>query len=783
MHRLTISMLQFWPMDILSSSIGSPRIGPQRELKRALESYWAGKSSWGELRKQANRIESQGLLSQKEAGLDLIPAGDFCLYDQMLDASVMYGLIPKRFKKIKSLYPDTYFGMARGNRESEASEMTKWFDTNYHYLVPEIDQKPRLSRNLVLSAADRAKKTLDPSSTKLTLLGPLTILGLAKGYTQGQFAGLVQSLGRAMAQAVKETCEKHPGLGMIQIEEPALVMDRFGKKELKVLEKIYIQIQEASGDVPILLQSYFGYPAHLDWYLSQPFDGFGLDFVREPEIMAKLKNKKFPKNKILAAGIVDGRNVWKADLVKAHETLEKIIDATNPSQFIVQPSSSLMFLPYSLAAEKSLDPEIKSWLAFGRDRLDEVVLLARALREGGSALAADLKKSQVVRKKAATSSKRHRPTVQKRIKSLRAKDFRRKSSLAARLKMQAKKLNLPIYPTTTIGSFPQTPELRILRAAFRGGRIQKQEYQRGIEARIAHCVGVQEALDIDVLVHGEFERTDMVEYFGQKLEGFSFTLSGWVQSYGSRCVRPPIVHGDVERTEPMTIEDAKFAQGLTKRPMKGMLTGPVTILNWSFVRDDIARKDVAFQIGLAIRDETVGLETAGLPMIQIDEPALREGLPLKKAKEKEYLTWSVEAFRLSASGVRDSTQIHTHMCYGEFQDVIKAIRGMDADVISVEASRSKGEAIETFGKGRYSGEVGPGAYDIHSPRIPTTAEMLKTLRACLRQLKPSQLWVNPDCGLKTRKYHEVLPSLRNMVAAAKLLRAEMPRGSKPKSRR
>jgi len=743
-------------MDIWSSNLGYPRMGAKRELKKALEGYWQGKISQEELQNTALTLQQQNWQTQKEAGIDLIPVGDFSLYDHMLDMAVMLGFIPKRFRKdgIKADL-NTYFIMARGAKDTPALEMTKWFDTNYHYIVPELDIEPSLLENHLLKSCKLAQK-LD-INPKPILVGPFTFLKLSKEAGVKK-VDVVSSLVEVYQTILKELAESN--VKWVQIDEPALVLD-MEEDEIKLVEEIYQTL--STGGLNIILQTYFGGVSFYERVVNLSVQGIGLDFVRTEENLENLRQLGFPKDKILGIGIVNGRNVWRTDIKKAFNLTQEIIKIANPQGVIIQPSCSLLHLPVTVSLETQLPAEVKNILAFAQERLGEIALLTKALKEGTlpkDVFSHDLEVHPL-------------PEVKERVKNLKPEDFERTIPYADRASKQQTILNLPLFPTTTIGSFPQTKDVRQTRARFNRGEVSKEQYEQFIKEKIAFCIGVQEGLGIDVLVHGEFERSDMVEYFAQKMTGFIVTKNGWVQSYGSRCVRPPIIYADVSRPAPMTVKEITYAQSLTTKPVKGMLTGPVTILNWSFVREDIPRSEVAYQIALALRDEVLDLEKVGIKIIQIDEPAVREGLPLKKKDRSAYLEWAVKAFRLTHAPVKPETQIHTHMCYAEFQDIIEAIDAMDADVISIECSRSQGDIISTFEDYHYQKGIGLGVYDIHSPRVPSLEEMLAILHRCLKVLKPQQLWVNPDCGLKTRQWKEVIPSLQNMVAAAKALRKEI----------
>ena len=744
-------------MEILTSNLGYPRIGKGRELKKALEGYWQDKISEDELKETALNLQVENWGYQREIGIDLIPVNDFSLYDHMLDMATMFGFIPKRFNyKEKAPVPlSIYFTLARGREGIAPLEMTKWFDTNYHYLVPELDTMPCLLENRPLISYSLARERADING-KPVIVGPYTFLRLSKIFLDKR------SLISALIDVYKEALIslKEAGAVWVQMDEPALVLD-LEEEDIRLVEGVYKVLADIG--LNIILQTYFGVLSFYERITNLPIGAIGLDLVRGEENLENIRKYGFPSDKILSLGIVDGRNVWRTDLNKVSNLVKEVLEVAKPKGLILQPSCSLIHLPISIELEGDIDSNIKGRLSFANERLKEIVKLARILK-GEEGIKEDVDNFEQIG---------CIPEVRERVKKLKASDFERGIPYEERRKRQQAALNLPLFPTTTIGSFPQTGDVRRIRARYKKGQIGESDYKAFIRERMAYCIGVQEGLGLDVLVHGEFERSDMVEYFAQKLTGFLVTKNGWVQSYGSRCIRPPIIYGDVSRKEAMTLEEITFAQSLTKRPVKGMITGPVTILNWSFVRNDIPKKEVAYQIALALKEEVLDLEKAGIKIIQIDEPALREGLPLKKRMRGDYLEWAVKAFRLVTSKVRPETQIHTHMCYAEFSDIIEAIDGMDADVISIECSRSQGDNIDVFEKFHYKKGIGLGVYDIHSPRVPSTEEILVTLRRCLKVLRPEQLWVNPDCGLKTRQWEEVIPSLKNMVKAAEILRREV----------
>jgi len=738
-------------MKALVSNIGYPSIGDNRELKFLVEKFWKKEIKSGELSSSANELFQRNI--SKQSGLDIAPVGEFSFYDRMLDITVLLNLIPDRFKGLKSR-EELYFAMARGK---DAMEMSKWFNTNYHYLIPELDPslKPSLNRDFSDTLMSMFGGHFDEKH-KYALIGPFTFVKLSKNYTD--FDKTFKDVSAAYLDFISQLRSK--GLKYLQLEEPYLVKGA-STKELKLLEDFLSKAGE--GGLKVILQTYFESVPDLKSVLSLPSFGIGLDFVSSGRNLKELKKAGLPKGKALFAGVINGRNIWKSDLNAAESLIKELGSLVSGGELYLQPSCSLLHVPVSAKCETGLPELLRDQLAFADEKIAELLVLK-------GAKAAELEKSSKSVKSFASSKERIRKTVRDRLSALKEKDFKRAASFSSRKKAQQSKLNLPVLPTTTIGSFPQTPEVRKTRLAFRKGEISQDKYREFIEGKIRELIKLQEDLDIDVLVHGEFERTDMVEFFGEKLSGFARTANGWVQSYGSRCVKPPLIWGDVERQRPMTVAEIKYAQSLTKKPVKGMLTGPVTILNWSFVRDDIPRKDVANQIALALRNETVDLESAGISIIQIDEPALKEGEPLAESAVEEYYRWAVASFKLSSSGVKDETQIHTHMCYSEFNDIISHIADMDADVISVENARSKGELLDVFKKFNYKNDIGPGVYDIHSPYVPKTEEMEEKIKDNLKYLKKEQLWVNPDCGLKTRRDEEVLPALKNMVEAAKRVR-------------
>ncbi|MBR0652757.1 5-methyltetrahydropteroyltriglutamate--homocysteine S-methyltransferase [Roseomonas terrae] len=772
-------------MTVTVATLGFPRIGPRRELKTALESHWSGKSDAAALLATAAGLRGQAWARQRDLGADIVPSNDFSLYDQMLDTSAMVGAVPAIYGwKGGPVGLATYFAMARGSQgghvhhegcthshahEGEgapAAEMTKWFDTNYHYLVPEFTE----GQHFALSSTKAIDEFLEAKAqgilTRPVLIGPVTFLKLGKSRTEGfDQRALLPALLPIYAGVLKRLAAA--GADWVQIDEPCLVLD-LDDRDREMLRLAYAELVKAAPGLKLMLATYFGgLGDNLATALALPVQGLHVDLVRAPEQLDAVVAGARP-DLVLSLGVIDGRNIWKADLSAILDRVEPVVKAGR--NVILAPSCSLLHTPIDLDRETALDPEIRDWLAFAVQKVAELAAMARALNEGRDAVRSTLDAASAAVASRRTSPRINNPAVQKRAAQKDATLARRKSAFAARRRVQRARLNLPAYPTTTIGSFPQTPEVRKARADHDKGVIGDVAYEQFLRDETARTVQWQEEAGLDVLVHGEFERNDMVQYFGEQLSGFAFTKYAWVQSYGSRCVRPPIIFGDVARPQPMTVAWWEYAQSLTAKPMKGMLTGPVTILNWSFVRDDQPRSATCRQIAFAIRDEVVDLEKAGCAVIQIDEAALREGLPLRRGEWQHYLDWAVESFRITASGVADATQIHTHMCYSEFNDIIASIGAMDADVISIETARSQMELLDAFASYRYPAEIGPGVYDIHSPRVPAVGEMAALLTAAANRLPADQLWVNPDCGLKTRKWPEVKPAIANMVAAAQAAR-------------
>lgn len=770
-----------------SANLGFPRIGAKRELKKATEAYWKGSIDAPALLAAGAELRARHWKLQRDVGIDIIPSNDFSFYDQMLDMTAMVGAIPPRFlTDERPTHPngttraameaaaggagnadlDLYFAMARGSKAAPAMEMTKWFDTNYHYIVPEFHEGQTFSLSSRKAIDEFKEAKALGIHTRPVLIGPVTYLVLGKAKDDGlDTLSLLEGLLPVYAELLTEL--KAAGADWVQMDEPILALD-LTQPQRRALRLAYKHLAPVAPK--ILLASYFGeYGDNLSVATDLTVHGHHVDLVRGRSEAEKLL-KALPADRVLSLGVVDGRNVWRANLGSAFEMVEKAAKARGAENLEIAPSCSLIHAPVDLDGETKLDPELKGWMAFARQKLEEVATLTVAAVKGRSAVDAAFKASAAAVQSREASARIHDPKVAERMAVVSPEDLARKSPFEARRAKQRAAFSLPAFPTTTIGSFPQTEAVRKARAAHKRGELSEKDYVVFLREETEKAVRTQEALDIDVLVHGEFERNDMVEYFGEQLSGFAFTQNGWVQSYGSRYVKPPVIFGDVSRPKPMTVEWSAYAQSLTKRPMKGMLTGPVTILQWSFVRDDQPRSATCRQIALAIRDEVLDLEKAGIRLIQIDEPALREGLPLRRAEHDDYLQWAVDCFRLAASGVADETQIHTHMCYCEFNDIMPSIAALDADVISIETSRSDMELLEGFSDFKYPNEIGPGVYDIHSPRCPGAADMAKLLMKAKERLAPDQIWVNPDCGLKTRRWEEVKPALENMVAAAKQMR-------------
>jgi 5-methyltetrahydropteroyltriglutamate--homocysteine methyltransferase len=762
-------------MTILATNLGFPRIGSHRELKTATESYWAGKSPADALLKTAASLRARHWVVQQKAGIAHIPSNDFSLYDQMLDTIAMLGAVPPRYgHEGGSISLDLYFAMARGRQDAPAMEMTKWFDTNYHHLVPLLSAAQRftLTENRPLTSLREAAAIR--LRTRPVLLGPVSFLLLCKTTDGSDPLDLLGRLLPVYATILAELAQA--GASWVQVDEPALALD-LSPKAHTALSTAYAALVQ--GPAPeILLTSYFGpIGANLPTVMGLPVAGLHLDLARGSADLAPVLDG-WAAERWLSLGVVDGRNVWRTDMRAALATLQQVATRRGTRRLMVAPSCSLLHVPVDLAQETRLDADLRSWLAFATQKLEEVAALARGLDEGETAISAELAASDAAKHARAASRKVHLAEVNERVAAIGDTMQCRAAPYPKRRAAQQARLQLPLFPTTTIGSFPQTPAVRQTRAALARQDISDTDYETSIKSWIDETIRWQEEIGLDVLVHGEFERNDMVKYFGERLSGYAFTQHGWVQSYGSRCVAPPIIWGDVSRPDPMTVHWSAYAQSRTRRPVKGMLTGPVTMLQWSFVRDDIPRDQVCRQIALAIRDEVADLEAAGIAVIQVDEPAFREGLPLRKAAWDAYLAWASACFRIATGVVADKTSIHTHMCYAAFNDIMPAIASMDADAISIETTRSRMELLDAFASVKsgeassYPAEIGPGVWDIHSPRVPSSGEMLELLRLARQRLEDWQIWVNPDCGLKTRSWEEVRPALANLVEAARTLRAE-----------
>lgn len=756
-------------------NLGFPRIGAKRELKFALESYWKGESSRDELKMLGAQLRQRHW--ENQAGLDLVPVGDFSFYDQVLDASFLLGNLPERVQDFHGDELDNYFRVARGRSAKgledhsaccggvAAGEMTKWFDTNYHYIVPEFtaDTQFKLDASRLLEQLAEAKA--QGVKAKPVIIGPVTYLALGKAKDESNKLALLDRLLPVYVQLL-DTLAK-AGVEWVQIDEPILVTELDADWQ-QAFKTAYQQLKAAG--VKLLVATYFGQLLeNAALAASLPVAGLHVDAINDRDGVDALL-KLLGDEKVLSLGVINGRNIWKTDLTAVLDWVEPIAKQLGDRLWIA-PSCSLLHVPVDLDSEQKLDADVKSWLAFALQKLGELRVLGKALSQGREAVKAELAENLAALTARRNSPRVNNPAVKAAVARISAELGKRKSVYAQRASKQAEFLKLPAFPTTTIGSFPQTVEIRRARSEFKAGRLDENSYQAAMRAEIERSVREQEKLGLDVLVHGEAERNDMVEYFGEQLDGYAFSQFGWVQSYGSRCVKPPILFGDISRPQAMTVEWITYAQSLTQKPMKGMLTGPVTILNWSFVRDDQPRSASCLQLALAIREEVLDLEKAGVHVIQIDEAALREGLPLRKSQWQSYLDWAVESFRITANGVSDETQIHTHMCYSEFNDIISSIADMDADVITIETSRSDMELLEAFENFQYPNEIGPGVYDIHSPNIPTEQHIVNLMKKAAERVPAERLWVNPDCGLKTRQWAEVIPALTNMVAAAKALRA------------
>lgn len=757
---------------VTTHNLGFPRIGKHRELKFALEKYWSNVNSQDKLLQTASALRKQHWQNQNK--LDLVPVGDFSFYDQVLDMSFLLGNVPKRAKILSGNELDSYFRIARGRAfadESDGSciqagEMTKWFDTNYHYIVPEFNQNTRFelkAQNLLAQIRQAQKQGV---KAKPVIIGPVTYLWLGKSKDETNKLDLLDSLAKVYVQLFDELARL--GIEWIQIDEPILVTELEADWQV-AFSKTYKTL--ANKSIKLLLASYFGtLHDNLSLACGLPVDGLHIDAINAKD-ETQLVIDSLPDDKVLSLGVVNGRNIWKTDLSATLLWLEPIHQQLQDRLWLA-PSCSLLHVPVDLDSEQELEVEIKSWLGFAVQKLEELDILAQALNHGQATVTKEIASNIDVIYTRKYSSLVHNSEVKERLAKANDELGNRQSNYQSRAKLQSEKFNLPLYPTTTIGSFPQTLEIRQARRDYKSGALSQTNYIQVMQTEIKRCVQAQEDLGLDVLVHGEPERNDMVEYFGQQLSGYAFSQFGWVQSYGSRCVKPPIIFGDIFRPKSMTLDWITYAQSLTNKPMKGMLTGPVTMLNWSFVRDDQPRSTTCLQLSLAIRDEVLDLEKANINIIQIDEAALREGLPLRKSQWKDYLDWAVKAYRISANSVRDETQIHTHMCYSEFNDIIESIAQMDADVITIETSRSDMELLDIFDEFDYPNEIGPGVYDIHSPNIPSVDSMVKLIQKAEQRIPAKRLWVNPDCGLKTRRWDEVNLALTNMVLASKKLRKD-----------
>jgi 5-methyltetrahydropteroyltriglutamate--homocysteine methyltransferase len=759
---------------VIATNLGFPRIGTNRQLKKAQELYWKGNISHDKLQEISAQLRAENWHIQAKHGIEHIPSNDFSLYDHVLDMIAMVGAVPERYNFNKNTVDtDLFFAMARGKQDNNidvvAMEMTKWFDTNYHYIVPEFTKNTefKLSSDKIIAQYKEAKNL--GIETRPVILGPISFLLIGKAYDKINNLDLLDNLLPIYQEILQEL--DLAGAKWVQIDEPCLVTD-LDQKAKDAYKKAY-KILAKNHNIKMLLTTYFGEIGdNLDLAINLPCDGIHIDLVKAPKQLHDVLNK-IQEGKWLSLGLVDGRNIWKNNLNKNAKTVEKAANILGANKIMVAPSCSLLHSPITLENENNLDPELQSWLSFAVEKLDEISILSRAENEGPENFVQEFSKNAKIIAARKISKKIHNNEVKKRVLSLTSQDTQRHSEFKKRIELQKKALSLPLLPITTIGSFPQTKQIRQMRAKLKKQEVSIEEYDTFLKEITTELIKWQDDIGIDMPVHGEYERNDMVEYFGEQLEGYAFTKNGWVQSYGSRCVKPPIIFGDVSRPKDMTVRWSSFAQNLTNKPVKGMLTGPITMLQWAFVRDDQPRSQTCKQIALAIRDEVKDLESAGIKAIQIDEPAFREGLPLRIAQKAQYLKWAVESFKISSSGIKDTTQIHTHMCYSEFNDIINSIADLDADVISIETSRSAMELLEAFIEFQYPNEIGPGVYDIHSPRIPKTKEMEKLLYKALDLLDNKQVWVNPDCGLKTRNWAEVKPALINMVEAARNIRSDI----------
>ena len=746
--------------------IGFPRIGEKRELKKVLEKYWAKQSDFGDVEYVASQLKKRHWNYQKEAKIEFISSNDFSHYDNILDTSILLGAIPKRFENLKN--EELYFAMARGNEHSVAMEMTKWFNTNYHYIVPEISKESTFKLNSK-KVIEEYKEALELGiKTKINLIGAITYLGLSKSVDNSDVFLHINKVVEVYKELLLEISKLDDEI-VVQFDEPLFVKD-LDSKVLSLIKPVYDALASVATNIKIVVTTYFEHSNEATKILvNTPIWALGLDFIygnKNFEALEFIKNS----NKVLIAGVIDGRNIWKSNFKEKVNLLDEISKIVDKENLIISTSCSLLHVPFSLKYEDNLDKEIKSWLAFACEKLNELKLVSKEF----FTFKLNLDEVSIIKKniedniQRKISSKIHNLRIQNEIKNLKL--FERADKFLDRIKIQREFFKYDFLTTTTIGSFPQTPEIRENRKNYKTNLISKEEYETQIKKYIDDCVTFQEEIGLDVLVHGEPERNDMVEYFGEMLDGFAFTQNAWVQSYGSRCVKPPLIFGDINRANTMTVEWIKYAQSKTSKVMKGMLTGPVTILNWSFVRDDLPRSEVTKQIAYAICKEVDDLQNAGIKMIQVDEAAFKEGYPLRVENIKEYENWAVENFKLSVSSAKANTQIHTHMCYSEFNDIIKTIEAMDADVISIETARSGNRLLRIFKEVAYKQEIGPGIYDIHSPRVPSVEEMVEQIKSLLEVLPKEQLWINPDCGLKTRKWPEVKQSLENMVKAVNIIK-------------
>ncbi|KAJ3578347.1 hypothetical protein NPX13_g2221 [Xylaria arbuscula] len=762
---------------VQSAILGFPRMGVNRDLKKATEAYWAGNLSQADLLAEAKRLRLAHWKIQKDAGVDVIPSNDFALYDQVLAHIQDFGAVPERYSSAGLDRIDEYFAMGRGHQKGGVDvpslEMVKWFDSNYHYVKPTLQDNQKFTLTSSPKAVNEFNEAKEAGIvTRPVLVGPVSFLHLGKA-DRGQSVDPIDLLDNLLPVYEQLLTQlKQAGAETVQIDEPILVFDLPAKAKA-AFKPAYEKLASLGDKIPkLVFTTYFGDIVHNLEALPKDIYAVHIDLVRNPEQLDTVASALGP-NTILSAGVVDGRNIWKTNFKRAVETVETAIQKLGKDRVIVATSSSLLHTPHTLASEKKLDPEIADWFSFASEKAVEVAIIAKAVTEGPASVKDALEANAKSMNARATSKRTNNPAVKDRQSKIQASDYNRKSEFPNRISQQQDKLKLPLFPTTTIGSFPQTKEIRVQRSKFTKKEITEAQYDKFIEQEIDMNVKIQDELDLDVYVHGEPERNDMVQYFGERLDGYAFTTHAWVQSYGSRCVRPPIIVGDISRPAPMTVKESKYAVSVSKKPMKGMLTGPVTCLRWSFPRDDVHQSVQAEQLALALRDEVVDLEKAGIDVIQVDEPALREGLPLRSGKEREaYLDWAVKAFKLSTVGVEDSTQIHSHFCYSEFQDFFHAIAALDADVLSIENSKSDSKLLGVFVDEAYPRHIGPGVYDIHSPRVPSEQEIKDRIEEMLQYLKPEQLWINPDCGLKTRQWKETKEALVNMVNAAKFFRTK-----------